>query len=39
MHTMTMVSTGAFSTGRIRMRSSRRPPTKAMASVAKNASQ
>ena len=39
MQTMTIVSTGAFSTGRITTRSIRRPPTNATASVAQNATQ
>ena len=39
MQTMTIVSTGAFSTGRITTRSIASPPTKAIASVAANATQ
>ena len=39
MHTMTMVSTGAPSTGRITMRSISRPPTNEMTRVAPNATQ
>ena len=39
MHTMTIVRIGALSTGRITTRSIRMPPTKAMASVATNATQ
>jgi hypothetical protein len=36
---MTMVRMGAFSTGRITVRSMRSPPTKAMTRVAKKATQ
>jgi hypothetical protein len=39
METMTIVRTGAFSTGRMMTRSMTMPPTKAMASVPKKAAQ